>query len=97
MEITLSTTQTAFELADVRLAVDAALSREVVLARARGRAYERICREFEVRFNMSSDAFLRQFEAGELGDELELFDWYAAKKGFDFWNRRTTILAGVVV
>lgn len=97
MEITLSTNQTAFELEDVRSAVDAALSHEVVLARARRGAYERICRAFEVQFNMSSDVFLSSFEAGKLGDDLEMFDWYAAKKGLDFWDRRTTILAGVVV
>lgn len=97
MEITLSTTQTAFELADVRSVVDAALSREVGLARARREAYERKCREFEARFNMSSNAFLSDFEAGKLGDDLEMFDWYAAKKGLDFWDRQTTILAGVVV
>jgi hypothetical protein len=97
MEITLSTTQTTFDLSDVRLALQAALSREVILARSRLKAYERTCREFEEQFNITSDQFLTDFEAGRLGDDQEYFDWYAAKRAFDLWDRRTKILGGVVV
>ena len=88
MEITVSTGQTAFALDDVRAALQAALSREVILARARRKAYERTCQEFEAQFKITSDQFLRDFEAGTLGDDLEYFDWYAAKRGLDLWDRR---------
>ena len=97
MEITLNTGQTAFDLNDVRAALRAALSREAILARTRRNAYERTCKEFEARFNIASDQFLMDFEAGTLGDDLEYFDWYAAKRGLDLWDRRTEILSGVAV
>ena len=97
MEITLSTGQTAFDLSDVRATVRAALNREVIMARTRRNAYGRTCEEFEARFNIASDQFLRDFEAGTLGDDLEYFDWYAAKRGLDLWDRRTEILSRIVV
>jgi hypothetical protein len=31
--------------------------------------------EFEVRYDMRSDIFYRRFEAGELGDEMDFFEW----------------------
>lgn len=31
---------------------------------------------------MSSDEFMRRFEAGELGDDAAYLDWYA-KRGWD--------------
>lgn len=97
MEITLNTGQSTFDLSDVRAALQAALSREVILARARRKSYERVCQDFEAQFKITSDQFLRDFEAGTLGDDLEYFDWYAAKRGLDLWDRRARILSGVAV
>ena len=82
---------------DVRAALKAALGREAVLACTRRNAYERTCQDFEAQFKITSDQFLRDFEAGTLGDDLECFDWYAAKRGLDLWDRRTEILSGVAV
>lgn len=97
MNITLRTELTSYDLSDVRAALQAALNREAVLARARRKSYERSSREFEARFSLSSDQFLKDFEAGKLGDYPEYFDWYAAKRGFDLWDRRSKILDGVMV
>lgn len=97
MDITLRTEQTSYDLNDIRAALQAALNRETVLARARRKSYERSCREFEMQFSLSSDQFLKDFEAGKLGDDPEYFDWYAAKRGFDLWDRRSEILDGVAV
>ena len=95
MEITLNTGQTAFDLKRRALALHAALSREAILARTRRNAYERTCQEFEVQFKIASDQFLRDFEAGALGDDLEYFDWYAAKRGLDLWDRRAESCLGL--
>lgn len=97
MEITLNTGQAAFDLNDVRAALRAALNSQVTLARARRNAYERTCQEFEGQYQIASDRFLQDFEAGLLGDDLAYFDWYAAKRAFDLWDRRARILAGVAV
>jgi hypothetical protein len=39
------------------------------------RQYERDLQEFEMRFDMESPLFYRRFEAGELGDNMDFFEW----------------------
>ena len=39
--------------------------------------YARDLQEFEQRFDMKSPLFYRQFEAGELGDNMDFFEWAA--------------------
>ncbi len=97
MQITVSTGHTAFDLSDARAALHAAINYEASLAYARRKAYERACQEFEIQFNITSEQFLKDFEAGQMGDDLAYFDWYAAKRGFDLWDRRTKILGGMSV
>jgi hypothetical protein len=43
--------------------------------RLRLERYERDLREFEKRYGMDSATFYRQFEAGELGDAMDFFEW----------------------
>ena len=43
--------------------------------RLRLERYERDLREFENRYGMDSAAFYRRFEAGELGDAMDFFEW----------------------
>jgi len=80
---------------EVRSVLNTALHREADLASARRTYFEHACRTFEQRYRMSSDEFMRQFESGVLGDEAQCFDWYAAKRGLDLWERRYRILSGV--
>jgi len=49
---------------------------------------EQVCRAFELEYNMSSDEFMRRFEAGELGDDAVYFDRYAAKRGMDIREKK---------
>jgi hypothetical protein len=37
--------------------------------------YERDLRRFEERYDMDSATFYRRFEAGELGDAMDFFEW----------------------
>ena len=84
-------------LDEVRRVLDNALRHEVDLADARRSYFERACRVFEQQHQMSSEEFMRLFESGALGDDAEYFDWYAAKRGLDLWERRFHILSGVEV
>jgi len=43
--------------------------------RLRLERYERDLREFEKRYGTESATFYRRFEAGELGDAMDLFEW----------------------
>ena len=86
-----------FSIDEVRQVVDGALHREADLADARRTYFERQCSDFEQKYQMTSDEFMERFESGELGDDIEYFDWYAAKRGLDLWERRVRILAGIQV
>lgn len=88
---------TAVNLDEVRQVVDSALRHEADLANARRIYFERQCKHFEQEYQMTSDEFMERFESGILGDDAEYFDWYAAKRGLDLWERRLRILAGVQV
>jgi len=50
---------------------------EVVLSQQRAKLeeYDRELREFETRYQMQSDEFYERFEAGELGDAADYFEW----------------------
>ena len=43
--------------------------------RLRLKRYEQDMREFEQRYDMNSENFYHRFAAGELGDEIEFFEW----------------------
>jgi hypothetical protein len=40
--------------------------------------FENECKEFEKKYKMDSEFFLNKFDSGELGDDLQWFDWYAS-------------------
>ena len=37
--------------------------------------YQALLHEFEQRYEMESEVFYRQFEAGSLGDDMDFFEW----------------------
>ncbi len=43
--------------------------------RRRSERYERDLHEFENRYTMDSTTFYQRFEAGELGDATDFFEW----------------------
>lgn len=55
----------------VRKMLDMALSQH----RLRLERYERDLHEFERRYGMESEMFYQRFEAGELGDAMDFFEW----------------------
>jgi len=57
-------------------------------ARQRFEHYAEICKKFEQKYNMTSEKFMEDFEAGLLGDEEDYFDWHAAIRGLNLWRKR---------
>lgn len=43
--------------------------------RLRLQRYEQALEEFETRYEMDSETFYHRFEAGELGDDMDFFEW----------------------
>ncbi len=96
MNVQIQFKQTGFSDTEVEATVVYALQRELNQARLRRDYFAAQCRRFEEAFEMDSDTFLQRFESGELGDEADYFDWYAAKRGFDLWEKRHRILEELV-
>jgi len=49
--------------------------------------YKRSLKDFEQKYNLSTRAFLKKFEAGQIGDDADYFDWYAFAKLLDQWQK----------
>lgn len=97
MDIALKIEPTEFALAEVRNTLSSALRSEAEQAHLRREHYAALCRTFEQEHKLSSDEFLERFEEGSLGDALFAFDWFAAKRALDLWDRRYRILSGASV
>lgn len=82
------------EVSDV---LNSAIRNEAEQARLRRDYYAEICAGFEKEYGISSEEFMAQFESGMLGDDEAFFDWFAAKRALDVWDRRYKILSGVAV
>lgn len=84
-----------FSEAEVADAIGLALQNQIVQARSRRNHFAEICAALEKEHLLSSDEFMTKFENGHLGDDLVYFDWFAAKRGYDLWERRMCILSEI--
>ena len=80
---------------EVSSIIKSALIRDAQIATYKKKTYMGACKRFEEKYNMGSDEFMDKWESGMLDDRDDYFDWFAAKKGFEIWDRRLRILAGV--
>ena len=54
--------------------------------------YEKATKDFEKKYHLSTEIFLKQFEAGKMGDDADFFDWYAFAKFLDQWQKTQSVL-----
>jgi hypothetical protein len=97
MIISVKVQSSDFTEAEVTAVIAYAIRTQAEQAGARRNHYQSGCSEFETKYNMSSDEFMERFESGELGDDEHWFSWYAAKSGFDNWDRYARILNSVTL
>ena len=97
MTLALKTDLTGYKTGDIRDAVAYALSAALAQARQRVDHYTSICSKFEQKYRLDSNEFMKKFEGGQMGDEQDFFDWFAAKRGLDVWHGRYEILSKVSV
>jgi len=95
MNIAIKVQNSKFPQAEIQETVAYALRTEAEHARLRRDYFADLCKAFEDQYSLVSEEFLRRFEHGELGDAAYMFDWYAAKRGLDLWERRYRILTEV--
>jgi hypothetical protein len=80
---------------EVSEVIRGALEQNQRVAKYKIKKYSGICKNFEKKYGMDSDLFLEKFGSGELGDDDDFFDWYAAKRGLDIWNKKLKIISGI--
>lgn len=80
---------------ETKLILDEALEKQMDFAHTRFMKFDKECKKFESEYEMSSNQFLSRFESGELGDDLQWFDWYAALRGRMLWEKKHKILSEI--
>ncbi|AAM05014.1 TPA: hypothetical protein HA338_17345 [Methanosarcina acetivorans] len=82
---------------EVSEVIRAALEQNERIAKYKIKKYSDICGNFENKYGMSSDLFVKKFDSGDLGDDEDFFDWYAAKRGLDIWDKKLKIISGIQI
>lgn len=87
--------ETNFSPQEVTEAIRSALEHEKHVARYKIKRYSAICRDFETKSGFSSAELQVKLETPNINKENSFFDWYAAKRGLDHWNKRLEVLSSI--
>jgi len=58
--------------------------------------YKKTLRELEQKNHLSTHVFLKQFKAGDLGDDADYFDWYAFANLLAQWQEAQSAIKAAV-
>lgn len=58
--------------------------------------YKKALEEFEQKYQLTTQTFLKRFEGGELGDEADYFDWYAFAKLLARWRETQSAIRSAI-
>ncbi len=58
--------------------------------------YKKSLKAFEQKYRVTTTAFLKRFEAGEIGDDADYFDWYAFAKLLAQWQKTQSALRSAI-
>ena len=87
--------KTKHGIADTKSIISEALQDNINFSYARFLKFKNECKEFEKKYKMDSEFFLNKFDSGELGDDLQWFDWYASIRGKKLWGKKYQILSEI--
>ncbi|MBI5893125.1 MAG: hypothetical protein HZB79_05660 [Deltaproteobacteria bacterium] len=76
--------------------IKTSLKREYILCSNAASFYKKMLKEFEQKYHLSTQTFLKRFEAGRMGDEADYFDWYAFAKLFAQWQKAQSAISTAV-
>lgn len=72
------------------------LKREYALCSNAASFYKKALKELERKHHISTQTFLKKFDAGEMGDDADFFDWYAYAKLLSHWQKTRTAIRSAV-
>ena len=58
--------------------------------------YKKALKEFEKKYHLTTQTFMKRFEAGQMGDEADYFEWYAFAKLLAQWQKTQSAIRSVV-
>jgi hypothetical protein len=76
--------------------IKTSLKREYDLYSGAMAFYKRALKELEQKHKLSTRAFLKKFESGQLDDESDFFDWYAFSKLLDRWRKAQAAIRSAI-
>lgn len=76
--------------------IKTSLKREYSLYSSAIAFYKKTVKEFESKYHLATQTFVKRFEAGKMGDEADYFDWYAFAKLLDEWQKNKSAIRSVV-
>lgn len=72
------------------------LVREYTLCSSAIAFYKKSIKEFERKYRITTNAFLKRFEAGEIGDDADYFDWCAFARLLAQWQKTQSALRAAI-
>lgn len=88
--------ETNFPDQEVNEVIHSALEHEKHVAKYKVKRYASICEEYEKKFGFGSGDVKTKIEARDIREESDFFNWYAAKRALDYWNRKLIILLDIL-
>jgi len=76
--------------------VKTSLKREYALCSNAIAFYKKAIKEFEQKYHISTQSFLKKFESGQMGDDIDYFDWYAYARLLDQWQKTQSAIRSAV-
>lgn len=76
--------------------IKTSLKREYSLYSGAVSFYKKAVKEFEKKYHLTTSTFLKKFEAGQMGDEADFFDWYAFAKLLSQWQKTQSAIRSAV-
>lgn len=76
--------------------IKTSLRREYILCSNAIAFYKKSIKEFEQKYHLSTRAFLKKFEAGQMGDDADYFDWYAFAQLLDQWQKTQSAIRSAI-
>lgn len=76
--------------------IKTSLQRECFLYSNAMAYYQKILADFEVKYGMETKVFLARFEAGQLGDDADFFEWYSFARLLSQWEKSLLSLRSAI-
>lgn len=76
--------------------IKASLEREYILCSNAITFYKKAIKEFEQKYHLTTQTFLKRFEAGKMGDEADYFDWHAFATLLYHWRKTQSAIRSTV-